>query len=40
MKAKKSLYLWSDNDPLFWYTNLILEHYFNGMKMKGNYYGG
>ena len=39
MKAKKSLFLWSDNEPLFNYTNLILKKYFDGMEMKGNYKG-
>lgn len=39
MKAKKSLFLWSDNEPLYEYTNLVLKKYFNGMEMKGNYIG-
>ena len=34
MKAKKSLFLWSDNDPLYFLTNLVLKKYFNGMYMK------
>ena len=39
MTANKGLFLWSDNDPLFWETNLILDKYFNGMEMRGNYLG-
>ena len=39
MKQKRSLYLWTDNDPLYYKTNLILDKFFDGMKMKGNYYG-
>lgn len=33
MKAKKSLFLWSDNDPLYIETNYVLEKYFDGMKV-------
>ncbi len=39
MQAKKGLFLWSDNQPLFQVTNLILEHHFDGMKMVGDYHG-
>ena len=39
MKAKKSLFLWSDNDPLYFHTNLILKKFFKGMEMKDNYFG-
>ena len=38
MAAKKSLFLWSDNNPLYYHTNCVLEHYFDGMKMTSDYY--
>ena len=38
-KDSKSLYIWADNDPLFYRSNIILQHYFNGMNLKGNFYG-
>ena len=38
-KNKKSLYLWADNDPLYYRSNIILKHYFNGMHLTGNYLG-
>jgi len=39
MKAKKSLFLWSDNTPYHVETDLVLKHFFNGMHMNGAYYG-
>ena len=38
-KDSKSLYLWADNDPYYLRCNLILQHYFNGMHLKGDFYG-
>jgi hypothetical protein len=40
MKNGKSLLLWGDNQPYFYETNLILNNYFDGMKLNGDYYGG
>lgn len=34
MRNKKSLYIWSDNKPLFIESNIILEHFFNGMTVN------
>lgn len=39
MKDKKSVFLWSDNDPLYVESNLFLEKYFSGMKMVGDFHG-
>jgi hypothetical protein len=39
MKKGKSLFLWGENDPYHYEANLILREYFNGMYLKGNYYG-
>lgn len=33
-KAKKSLYLWSDNTPYNVEANIILKRFFNGMHVK------
>ena len=38
MTLKKSIFLWSDNDPYYYLTNIILKHFFDGMFMKGDYY--
>ena len=32
------MFLWSDNEPLYESTNIILKHFFDGMEMQGNYY--
>ncbi len=37
MKNHKSLFLWSDNDPLYAHSNLITEKCFDGMFATGNY---
>ena len=37
MALKKSIFLWSDNDPLYFNTNIILKHFFGGMFMQGDY---
>ena len=39
MKAKKSLFLWADNTPFTTHANAILETYFEGMQLEGNYIG-
>ena len=32
------MFLWSDNEPLYQSTNIILKHFFDGMEMQGNYH--
>ena len=39
MRLKKSLFLWSDNTPFYAHTNPVLEKYFGGMALEGDYIG-
>jgi hypothetical protein len=39
MKSKKGLIIWGDNEPFFSEANIILNHFFDGMYMIGDYYG-
>lgn len=36
---KKSLYIGADNDPYFTHANIVLEKFFDGMTLTGDYIG-